>query len=745
MSNDLEHLLAAARRQWKVVAVSIAVAIALGIAYVATAVPLYTASIHILVGQLDSKLLEQIADTGPSAGGDDSAMQSEVELFKSEEIRGRVVDLLELTKDPRFYAPDGSPIDNLRGMIRSLLDVEAWFSSAEVDGKPDEEAKRFRAIEKLGWNSSVERVGRARVISLNYTSPSPELAADVARAFGEAYLADQVQSKFEAVQAASGWLEKRVQDLKKRALESDLAVQQFRAKNDLIATNGVLVTEQNLSQLNTRLVDAQAETAQAQARFDRIQSIIAAGDTDAIVTDALDSSLVNQLRGKYLEAAKREAEISSQLGSGHIGARRLREEMAEYRKQIFSELGRISESYQSDLQVAKLREESIRNSVTAATSVTATTNSTMVELRELERTAETYRAMYESSLQLYQEAVQRQSFPVTDARVITQAKVPNFPSHPRSSLIMALAIVLGGAVGVGIGAFREFRDRFFRTADQIRDELGLEHLGNVPMVIGGDTKKTSDEENFPHARALYKPNPISSFALDHPHSEFADTLWTAWFTVDMALANRRPRVVGIVSLLPSEGKSTVAINYAEITAKLGIRTLLIDADLRNPGLTRAVAGHAEYGLVDLVLGRQTMKDLLFISPATKLAMLPACGAGYRGHTAELLASAGMTQAIEQASGFFEQIVIDLPPMGLVRDARAMAPKIDAFILVVEWGKTARQALRTTLASEPAIAERCVGVILNKVDSDKMKLYGSFGTSEYYQSRYKHYHDTGLTS
>jgi succinoglycan biosynthesis transport protein ExoP len=128
-----------------------------------------------------------------------------------------------------------------------------------------------------------------------------------------------------------------------------------------------------------------------------------------------------------------------------------------------------------------------------------------------------------------------------------------------------------------------------------------------------------------------------------------------------------------------------------------------------------------------------------MSQKTKLAFLPAVIKRRIPHSSELLASMGMAQLLATASQNFDYVVLDLPPLGPVVDARAIASRIDGFIFVVEWGRTARKVVRQTMENEPLIMEKCLGVILNKVDSDKMKLYREYGSSEYYSSRYSSYY------
>ena len=169
--------------------------------------------------------------------------------------------------------------------------------------------------------------------------------------------------------------------------------------------------------------------------------------------------------------------------------------------------------------------------------------------------------------------------------------------------------------------------------------------------------------------------------------------------------------------------------------------LLLDADIRNPGATRALARHATAGLLEVLLEGRSIRDALVHDEKTRLAFLPTVVKQRVPHSSELLTSAQMHRLLAEASGAFDYIIVDLPPLGPVVDARAMAGRIDGFVFVTEWGKTARRAVRNTIENEVQIRKKCLGVILNKVDTEKLKLYRAYGSSEYYHSRYtRYYHD-----
>ncbi|MBO3762228.1 polysaccharide biosynthesis tyrosine autokinase [Ciceribacter sp. L1K22] len=735
---DFDRLMAVVRRQWRVVAAATAFFVVLAVIYVATAVPRYTALTTVLIDRSQSEIVNQLAAIG-SAIDDEPTVLSQLELLKSETIAASVVEKRKLFEDKLFMNQTASPLGRMIDGIKFVANPLNWFSSEDVKTADEVEAERLAAIKLITGNTEVRRVGKTYVLEIRYTSTDPDLSARVANGIAEAYLLDKLNSKYDATRRASDWLLERIDELKQKALESDLAVQRFRTENGLVAAGDTLISDQQLSELNSQLIVARAETARTRARYDRIQEIISSGKTDAIVNDVLDSSISNELRRKYLDASKLEADISRRLGPNHVQAVRLRSEMKEFERLMFEELGRIAESYQSDMNVAEAREKALQESVDAAQGVTALAGETQVQLRELQRTADTYKNLYQTFLQRYQEAIQQQSFPVTEARVISSAVAPKGPSEPNKKLVLAFSIFLGGLVGAGIGAFREFRDRFFRTGDQVRRELGVEFLGTAPLAQSMEARTADNLQD--HPRHIRHVNSVTSYVLEHPLSMFAETLRSAKIAVDLSgpSQSETAKVIGVVSSLPGEGKSTVAINFAELLAMQGSRVLLIDADLRNPGSTRAIGRHAEAGLLEALIEKRPIKDMLMFDLKTKMGFLPSVVTRRVPHSSELLSSPAMKTVLETAKSTFDYVVIDLPPLAPVVDARAIASRIDSFLYVIEWGRTSRKMVKTCLENDSEIFRRCAGVILNKVDEKKMDLYRDYGSSEYYYSRYSSYY------
>ncbi|WP_434053674.1 MAG: polysaccharide biosynthesis tyrosine autokinase [Roseibium sp.] len=736
---DIARLLGAVRRQIILIAICCFIGLVCGVAYFLSAQPLYTASVQLLIEDPQANADEE--QSSLSVRFDAAKIDSQVVLMKSERIAAFVVRELDLTNDPAFMARKGSFFGGINATFTSLAGFGSQLSVVEELTAQELSALERSAVSKLRQNMSVSRVGLTYVLQISYRSSDPVLAAKISNGFADAYLVDQLEAKYDATRRASAWLQTRIQELREQSLASDLAVQRFRAENDLIAADGMLLGEQQLADVNSQLIVARAETAQAEAKYRRIRDIIDTGQMDAAVTEALNNPVIARLRSDFLEASKRYAEISSKLGDNHVQALKFQSEMSEYQKVIFDELSRIAQSYQSDYAIAQTREASLERSLAVLTGETKGTNETLVTLRDLEREAETYKNLYQNFLERYKETVQQQSFPVNQARVISAANPPRGPSHPNKALTLAVSLVLGGIVGVGFGALREFQDRGFRTGEQVRQRLGLEFLGLLPEVshsqIGRDVTH-GNTETTPNQMEL--TDTILRQTLDSPLSAFAETLRSSKIAADLMLGDKKPKIIGIVSAYSGEGKSTVSKNFASLLASLGTKTLLMDCDLRNPGLSQGVAPRAEAGLLEVFLDGRSMSSVLVREPDSGLVMVPTVLRQGISHTSEILASPSMKKLLSAASDHFEYIIIDLPPLAPVVDVRAFANQVDAFLMVVEWGKTPRQTVRAAIANDRRLADKCLGILINKVDPKKQKTYEDNYQKEFQNSKYHYQFD-----
>jgi polysaccharide biosynthesis transport protein len=732
---DLERLFSIARRQMSTIASIAVLGLGLGIIYIVAATPFYTAATSILLDDNLGKFADGVSPL-PASMQSDTVILSQIAILKSGELAEKVVEKEKLYENEVFMNPPISLTAVVKGWFREGFEILTQ-GPPEASGEQSSRGKVARAAAILQSGLLVERQGRSLVIDLSYTSHSDVLAGRIARAYADVFLSDQLDANFDAVRRAAHWLQGRLSELREASQEAAMKVERFRAANGLTTAKGTLVSEQQLADINSQLILAQADTARASALYSQYKSIVALGMDGAVESAAAlgeqsETTVIGALRARYLLVARRIQEITSRFGPNHAQAIALRVEEQDVKRQIFDEIKQASENYRNQLEVAQSRENSLRDSLQGITGETSSAKEALVHLRELEQNALTLGNLYQTYLTRYQEAQQQQSFPIAKARVISVASKPTDPSSPRRTMALAASLVLGLLAGAAVAGFREVQERFFRVGADVQEALGLKFLGYLPNFA----KKGTTERQRIGSDQHMDPTQI---AVDSPGSLFAETLRNVKVEADIVLQAKEHKVISIVSVLPGEGKSATAVNLARLLSTKGIPTLLIGADLRNPGLTRSLGLAPKLGLVNALLGDQPWQSCVTFDRDSTLAILPAVPDCHLRHTAELLSSERMKQLIDEARLQFRYIIVDLPPLGPVVDAKAFSPFTDGFLMVAEWGRTPRSLVKHALDAEAQIMSRMLGVVLTKVDLRELAKYSTFGTSEKYIDSYSSYY------
>ena len=492
-AESLQSFVGFVRRQFPAIAFMTFLAIALGAIYLVTARPSFTAQAQLLIDAHKVQMFQQQSILG-DIPIDTAQVESQIEVLKSENIASAVIKNLHLTDDPEFVGSGGG----LMGALFNFGFASILFGSDQDQVASEFEHKR-QAIRTFQDLLSVKRIGLSYVIQIGFRSSSPEKSAQIANAVADAYIVDQLEAKYQATRRAGAWLQDRIKELREQVSAAERAVVEFKTKNNIVSTGGTdkpLLNQQEVAELSSQLVLARAHSAEAKARLDRISAVLTSDSPNesfgATVADTLKSDVVSKLRSQYLDLAARESDWSAKYGQNHIAVVNLRNQMREIRNSIFQELKRLGETYKSDYEIAKQREEGVQKELAQAVAQSQQTDVKSVALRELQSTAQTYKTLYDNFLQRYMESVQQQSFPITEARVISSASRPLTKSNPKTLLVLAVASLGGLIFGFGIGMVRDLSDRVFRTGDQIENLLQAECIGLVPLLTSDDVSGASN-------------------------------------------------------------------------------------------------------------------------------------------------------------------------------------------------------------------------------------------------------------
>jgi succinoglycan biosynthesis transport protein ExoP len=746
------------RRQYLVILSVALIVMSIGATYLWITPPTYTAKAQLIIDRGKSTFLQQQA-VFPDTPIDSAQVESQIQILASEHIAASVVKSLHLTEDPEFVGTGGGLVSSLRGRLADFLGGLGLniFKSKELTNSDFDLVQQATGV--LLKNLQVTRIGIAFILEINYRSHNADRAAQIANAITEAYIFDQMDSKYKMQRRASDWLQNRVNELRQQAAASENAVNAYKTTNNMVAAGGTLIKEQEVAELNRQLVAARAKTSESLARLNRIEFVLRCADVgersidlagadscvDGTVSDVMSSPIVTKLRQQYLELVNREGEYSVRYGRDHVAVINLRNQIRDIKNSILNELRRLAESFKSDYLISKQRQESVEKDLATSVAQSQETNKAQATLRELESSAQSSRSVYDSFLQRYTESLQQQTYVTTEARVIASATAPQQKSSPKTVLVLALSVLGGLGSGVGLGVLRNMMDRVFRTGDQIESVLGVPCVALVPLIKKGPKRSQTPPEGrvaFDRSRTLYRDAGIFWTVVDAPLSGFAEAIRTLKLAADLQAVNGLSTVIGVTSSLPNEGKSTTAASLALLMGQVGHRVILIDCDLRNPSLTRALAPNATTGIVEVLFGEKSLEEVSWGCPVTNLVFLPAMEKSRLLHTSEILASAATKKLIEQLRLSYDYVVIDLPPLAPVVDVRATGHLVDFYFLVVAWGGTKIDVVQHALSTARPVYENLVGAVLNKTDMDQIGRYDRH-RSEYYNN--KHYTRYGYTS
>lgn len=703
---DLRDVVSFFWREWFFIVAVLAATVTIGSVMLLRQTPLFTASAEILLDSRRDKLSDPVQTDFVVNFAE---VENQMEIIRSTALLRRVVEKerMALPDNPSVAEPAESRPRESTTPEQELADLAQLPAGVT------------RSIQRLKGGMQVSR-SKGHLITVSYTAPDPQVAARIANAIAAAYIVDKLDTRYEGAKRAAAWLTERIAELRNQVRESEKAVQDYRARHNLQqGTASLTLNQQQVADLNARLVAARAELAEKKARVDLLASVDEkGGDVQRLLPDMVNSSMVATLRTQLAAVNQRESDLLARYGSAHPLVVNVRSEKRDVERALGAEIGKLAANVRNEYEIAKARADSLDESLRATTGQVG--GGALIVLRELERTVEVNRTLFEEFLKKAKITEEQSTFELRDARIITPALTPREPSHPNKTRFMTIVVMVGLFLGIGGALAKEKLNSGFTTPKEVEDLLDVPLLSSIPTL--SDSTRTVD------GKAL----PIPQLAIAKPLGPFSESIRAVRTGIQMSDVDHPPSVVQVTSTVPGEGKTTVALSIAASTAASGLRVLYIDADMRRPSGSSLLSTKRDAGLVDLLLGQAEVQDAIRLSDDFKFWYLPA---GSRTQSPmDLLASDRMKGLIESFRKSFDFIVVDSPPLGPVVDAIVISHLVDKVVYVVRWSATAREMVRHAL--EKLVADKKVaGVVFNQVNARRAQKYGKYAHSHYYGSRY----------
>lgn len=639
---------------------------------------------------------------------DSAVVRSEIDVISSRAMIGRVIDKLNLLADERY---------NTR--LKSGFFASFGFGGDKLLPEAHDKLDRIAVADELARKLNVSNDGRSYAIVISFVSGDAAEAARIANAFADSYLVDQLETKFEATERANAWLNERLQKLKQQVEAAEKAVADFRRANNLTEVAGTTLTAQQLGEVNSKLVEARATRSQAGARLRGAQEMQKGRGGVEAVADVLTSQLIQKLREQESEVRRQLAELSNRYGDRHPTIINKRAELRDLQSKIGEETQKIIQGLANEVAIAKAKEDALQEELKRLEAQAGAGSLADVTLRQLEREAESNRALYQNYLNRFKQVADQESLQEADARIISRADAPQSPYFPGKILFLLVGLVAGGGLGVCVAFLTEYFDRGFRGAAQIEQATGLAAIGVVPGL-----KNTTDRAP-------------EDYVLDKPMSSYSEALRSVRTAIHFSNVDAPPKTVMVTSSLPGEGKTALCMSLARSLALAGNKVLLIEADLRRPRIAKAFGVSKEEGdIVQLVAGGKTFEQVVRKDEDSGLHYIVAHGR--TPSTQDLLGSRHMAALLKSCAAAYDLVIIDTPPVLAVSDAAMVARHVDTCVFVVRWAKTPRDVAAQAIRQLAGFNVRLAGAVLNQVDLEAHAKYG-YGDQGYYYGRYREYY------
>jgi capsular exopolysaccharide synthesis family protein len=704
------------KRRWTVVA-TLGIIFALTVIFTLKTTPLYQATSKVAIFPENPNALgfKDLENSSPDFEYE-ATLETQAAILRSDSLAMKVIEAIRLDQNPKFIG--GAPPQRSADPLQTSNMQPDPATTAGLLG-------RFRG------GLSVQLVPNSRLVQISYTHPDPRLATEIVNALVRMFTEENFKTKYEAVTQTSDWLSTELADLQMKVQTSEEKLVRYQKDHSILGVDEKQnIVTAKLDELNRELTAAQTDRIQKESNY----RLAAEGDPGAFSKSSREgaSGMLERLRDKEADLNTQLAQVTTQFGTGYPKVAELSNQVKQVRSELAAEEVRMQQQIRDEYLAALQRETLLTTAFNQQKQEANQLNESAIEYSVLKRDADANRQLYQDLLQRLKEAGVSAGLRSSNIRVVDVARTPTSPIKPNVPRNIELGLILGLACGIGLAFTLESLDTSIRTMEEVNSISTLPALGTIPLqfassgslrkrltTVSVETDKSESPILVTHAR---------------PRSEAAEAYRSLRTSILLSSFGAPPKVILVTSALPQEGKTTISANSALVLAQRGDRVLLIDADLRRPGIEKLFGFRSRGGLSTLITGGDKFEDV--VVPFTDVPNLWILPAGpIPPQPAELLGSTVMKDYIARWRNEFDHVVIDTPPCLSVTDAVLLSPEADRVILVARAGKTTKIALRRACDLLLQVNARVMGIVLNALNMNSAEGY------YYYGGRYSdHYYN-----
>jgi polysaccharide biosynthesis transport protein len=702
------------KRRWLILSI---VGAALVIAVVRTLMetPLYTSTVRLQIDRSVAKIVEGGSVTPSENDFDDGQfMKTQYVLLEGSTIAERVASALKLGDDQDLFRPRGFSIF---GFIKKLF---GFGSAPAVRPSISDKANLERAAAGviLG-NRTVTPVAGSRLVDISYSDPDPSRAQRIAAAYADAFIASNLDKRFQANSYAKAFLEDQIAQLKLRLEQSEKALIEFGQKEQIVQSGDkASIAENNLASANAALGQLVSERIKNEQLWKQLE-----GASAINLPQLLTNPVIEGLRAKRSALQTQYRDMSETFQPGYPAMLQLSSQIAEIDRQLAAEVNTLKASYKAAYESSLNQENEMKKRIETLRTDALDLQKRSIEYNILKREVDTNRSLYDGLLQRYKQVDIAGGIGANNVFVVDAATLPGGPSSPDMSRALLIAAALGLAAGLAAALILEHLDDTLRSPEEVERALGFATLGIIPKISLGNNLEAE---------------------LANPRSHVMEAYRSLCTALQLSTDSGLPKTLLVTSAGPGEGKSTTSLTVARHFARTGLKVLLLDADLRKPQLHKRLNTDNSSGLSNYLTGACEPPQLLQKTDIPNLAFMPS--GPLPPNAADLLGSSRLLSLLSVGLEIFDLIVVDSPPVMGLADAPLLSSAVGATIFVVGAGQVRTKLIRGAIKRLQFSRGSLVGTVLTGFDPGVTYGYSysyGFGRGYGYGHGYAHGDDAAI--
>jgi len=615
------------------------------------------------------------------------------------------------------FAVDGREQDYLQTQYKNLQSrtlLESIIATLNLD-KDQRYALSGDPVRAVAQDITIAPIRLSRLVDIKVQHPEPRQAAAIANALMETFINQNLDQKMRKSLAALRWLKDEADTLEKDVQKKDLALQEYRVEKKMVSlADSQNIVLQALKQAQADLDKARSDAAAAQKVDEEVERLLKAGTSINSIPRVANDLLIQEIRKVLAEKEALLANLLKRYKDKYPDVIRVREEITSLKDSVQKESQKLREAIRAEAELARAKEVSMAAELKKKEQESFELSQLRIQYDVLSRQADQSKLLYNVVLQRMKETDLTSKDKAQNMRVVDTAVVPRSPVKPRVVLTLFLGLLGGLGVAIGLAFFVNYLDDSIKSQDDIETYLRLPFLGYIPNI---KTNSVLERDLQAHL---------------HPQSNAAEGFRTLRAAIALSPRSDKYRVVAVTSTIPAEGKSLVASNLAIVMAQTGLKTLLVDADLRRPSVHKVFRLQSPVGLSSYLTEKGSRVDEFIHTSEVPHLDVVCCGA-VPSSPSELAGSKRMRQFLEEVRGRYERVILDCPPVSAVSDPLIIASLSDGVTFVTKFNKIRRDHARKTIQRIHDAGIHILGVVLNDIDFEGKDSY--YYSYYYYQNRY----------